>query len=162
MSSAVERFRAYGHPDVSSTHPSTFEITAEEQMTPAGSCIIAVRSEKGARDLSPEFRALLQKQGSCLVTSLTCRDVSVTVRSSGTPLLTLDHPTDMVWRRSSFTCGRTIGTYSDHTAATLPRELIRLLRAGECLEVVLMVESGNVPAAQHADPILPPCIFHFE
>jgi hypothetical protein len=33
----------------------------------------------------------------------------------------------MVWRRSTFVCGRTIGILSDKVAATLPDELIKNL-----------------------------------
>lgn len=143
MSSVVERFFAYGHPAVTATHRSTFEITAEEEMTPAGTCIIAVRSGKGARDLSREFRSLLCTQGSNLTTTLTCREFLVTIQSMGNPHLALDHPTDLVWRRSSFACGRTIGTYSDFTASTLPRALIALLRTGERIGVELRVEAGR-------------------
>jgi hypothetical protein len=140
MERAVERFSAYGHEQVTATHPTTFEITAEEHLSAAGSCIIAIRSEKGAADLSDDFHALVQSPGSRLVTVLTCRDIMATVTSDCSPALVLDHPTDLVWRRSSFTCGRTIGIYSDHTAATLPREMIRLLARGERLDVHLTVE----------------------
>jgi hypothetical protein len=45
--------------------------------------------------------------------------------------MTLDHPIDLVWRRSGFVCGRTIGIHSDFVAATLPRELIAALARGE-------------------------------
>lgn len=146
MPRAVEHFLASGHPEVTATHRSTFEITAEDHLTPAGSCIIAVRSEKGAADLSPEFKTLMQTPGSSLTTVLTCDDVTVTIISTGSPALSLEHPADLVWRRSSFTCSRTLGTFASHTAATLPRELIDLLRKERSLDITLTVE---------ADPSLP-------
>jgi hypothetical protein len=158
MSSAVERFSAYGHPAVTATHRSTFEITAEEEMTPAGTCIIAVRSEKGARDLSEEFRSLIRHPGASLTTTLACREVTVTIRSSGAFGLTLEHQTDLVWRRSSFVCGRTIGTYSDSVAATLPRDLITLLQNRERLEIELRVEAGD-QKDMGEEPVFPPCLF---
>jgi len=141
MPSVVERFSAYGHPDVTATHRSTFEITTDEHLTSAGTCIIAVRSEKGAADLSPEFGELLRTPGFGLVTCLSCGNTAATIRSCGSPDLALNHQTDLVWRRSSFTCGRTIGLYSDHTAATIPRDMITLLRGGERLDVILTVIS---------------------
>ena len=140
MARAVERFSAFGHPEVTATHRTTFEITAEEHLSPSGTCIIAVRSEKGAVDLSDEFRELIQSPGCRLTTELRCGDVVATVTSSGSPDLLLDHPTDLVWRRSSFTCGRTIGLYSDQTAGTLPRELIVLLKQGERLDITLIAQ----------------------
>lgn len=141
MPRAVERFSAYGHPEVTATHQSTFEITAEEHLSPTGTCIIAVRSEKGAADLSARFKDMLRSPGCQLITVLECGDTRVTITSSGSPDLLLDHPTDLVWRRSSFTCGRTIGLYSDHTAMTLPREMISLLKRGERVDVTLTAES---------------------
>ena len=143
MERAMEQFSAYGDPHVTATHRTTFEITAEKHLSPAGTCIIAVRSEKGAADLSDDFRILLRSPGSRLITCLTCRDTRFTITSSGSPDLILNHPTDLVWRRSSFACGRTIGLYSDHTAATLPREMIRLLQTGEKLDILLTVETDQ-------------------
>ncbi len=74
-----------------------------------------------------------------LVTTLRCGDLEVVVRSEGHPGLALDHPTDLVWRRSEHVCGRTIGIHSDCVARTLPRELVERLRAGEALEAELVV-----------------------
>lgn len=148
MERAVEEFSAWGHPLVSATHRTTFEITAEDHLSAAGSCIIAVRSEKGAAGLSDDFHTLIRSPGSRLMTTLSCRDVTVTVTSLCSPDLLLEHPSDLVWRRSSYACGRTIGLYSDHTAATLPRDLISHLQQGERLDVVLVVEKdplGVVP-----------------
>ena len=149
MPSVVEQFSAYGHPHVAATHRSTFEITKEEDLSSAGTCILAVRSEKGAADLSPEFRDLLRTPGSRLLTQLSCGGIRVTISSVGSPDLLLSHTTDLVWRRSSFTCGRTIGLYCDQTARTLPRELIRLLQAGEQIDIVLTVMSDA--SHQHHD-----------
>ncbi len=137
---AVEQFSAWGHPEVAATHRTTFEITAEEHLSPSGTCIIAVRSEKGAADLSDRFRELLQSPGCHLITELKCGEIEVTITSFGSPELLLDHQTDLVWRRSSFTCGRTIGLYSDYTAGTLPRALIDLLRQCKRLDVTLTAE----------------------
>jgi hypothetical protein len=43
----------------------------------------------------------------------------------------------MVWRRSSFVCGRTIGIFSDHVAANLPKKLIANLVAGKEMIITL-------------------------
>jgi hypothetical protein len=55
----------------------------------------------------------------------------------------LSHPTDLVWRRSSFVCDRTIGIFSDRTARTLPRPLIVRLSEGDDLRVELTVTAGE-------------------
>jgi len=63
-----------------------------------------------------------------------------TVRGWGHPSLALDHPTDMVVRKSSFLCGRTLAVRADKAARDLSREFVRELRRGLPVEVVIEVE----------------------
>jgi hypothetical protein len=133
----TEVIRCRGHHYVRATHRTTLEVTAEEELTPRGECIIGIGADKGARDLSVEFRRAAADDRAVIDTILETRGISVHLHSHGSAKMTLDHPTDLVWRRSSFVCGRTIGIQSDHTAATLPRELIELLRKGTDLTVTL-------------------------
>lgn len=134
-----ELIRCRGHPLVSSRHPTTFEVTKDEHLTAAGDCIIGIGADRGAADLSDAFREALGQEGAVLVTTLRCDGCEVVVHSEGHPGLALDHPTDLVWRRSEHVCGRTIGIRSDYVARTLPRELVERLRAGEPLEAELVV-----------------------
>lgn len=134
---AQEIIRCKGHSVVLGTHPTTFEITCEEHLSENGNCIIGVAADKGCASLSMEFKKILAHDDAVLVTQLSAGDRVVEVHSRGSDRLTLDHPTDLVWRRSTFTCGRTIGICSDYVAATLPRDLIALLRAGSDMTVTL-------------------------
>jgi hypothetical protein len=135
---AVERIRCRGHPLVRGTHPTTFEVTAEDHLTRQGDCIIGIQADRGARDLAPEFRRVLADDRAVLLTRLTAGGQSVEVHGQGSARMTLGHPTDLVWRRSSFVCPRTVAILCDRTAATLPRDLIRVLREGAELEVELI------------------------
>jgi hypothetical protein len=135
---AEERIRCRGHPLVRATHPTTFEVTTDGQLTRQGDCIIGVRADRGAGDLSPEFRRVLADDRAVLVTRLTAGGFSVEVHGRGSSRMTLEHPADLVWRRSSFVCERTVAILCDHTAVTLPRELIRALREGSELEVEMV------------------------
>jgi hypothetical protein len=130
-----------GHPRVRGTHPTTFEITVEDHLTHAGDCIIGVAAGCGAGGLPPSFREVLARDDAVLSTRLCAGDLRVEVHSLGSSAFTLSHPTDIVWRRSRFVCPRAVGILSDHTAATLPRELIALLRNGEILEVEMTVST---------------------
>ncbi|HNX17615.1 MAG TPA: DUF371 domain-containing protein [Methanoregula sp.] len=136
---AQEVIRCRGHPIILGTHPTTFEVTCEEHLSKNGNCIIGVAADKGCAGLSDEFRKILAHDDAVLVTRLSVGDVVFEVQSRGSKDLTLDHPTDMVWRRSEFTCGRTIGICSDYVAATLPRDLISALRNGAEMTVTLTV-----------------------
>jgi hypothetical protein len=134
-----ETLRCRGHPNVSGRHPTTFEVTKEDHLSSRGDCIIGIEADKGPADLSPLFVNLLARDDAVLGTRLYCRDRTVSVTSRGSSAMTLDHPTDLVWRRSNFVCGRTVGIRSDYIAKDLPRALISLLRNGEKLVVEMTV-----------------------
>jgi hypothetical protein len=134
---ATEVIRCHGHPLVSASHPTTFEVTVEQVLTKKGHCIIGIGADKGAAGLSPEFKDVLCHDDTALVTTLACEGAEVSVHSLGSKDMTLHHPTDLVWRKSRFVCGRTIGICSDHVAATLPGELVDNLRAGRPLVVTM-------------------------
>jgi hypothetical protein len=135
---ATEVIRCRGHPLISASHPTTFEVTAEETLTETGHCIVGIKADKGARGLLPQFREVLCHDDAELATTLECGGIEVVVHARGSHAMTLDHPTDLVWRKSRFVCGRTIGICSDHVAATLPKDLVALLRKGQPLVVTLV------------------------
>ena len=119
-----ERLVCRGNQNVRALHRSTFEITKEEHLTPRGTCIIAIHADKGLCDLDTEFKNSLASDSALLVTTLCAGNERCTITARGSSRLTLDHPTDLVWRRSSFVDSRTIGVHADFTAQTLPRKLI--------------------------------------
>jgi hypothetical protein len=134
---ALEIIRCRGHPLVLGTHPTTFEVTREVHLTKKGNCIIGISADKSCDRLSAEFKRVLTHDDAVLITRLSCDGKTVEVKSRGSSQFTLDHPTDMVWRRSSFVCGRTIGIMSDHVAATLPEGLLANLVAGKEMILIL-------------------------
>lgn len=137
MIEAFERIRCRGDPRVTARHGTTFEVTADPEISGRGDCIIGVEADRGAGSLSGEFRSVITLPDSVLLTTLTCGGITVEIHSSGSPRMTLDHPDDLVWRRSSYVCGRTIGINSEMTARTLPRDLIRMLVGGTPMTVEL-------------------------
>jgi uncharacterized protein len=134
---AQEIIRCRGHPLVLGTHPTTFEVTCEKHLTENGNCIIGIAADRGCAGLSPAFKSVLTHDDATLITRLECGGVVARVRSCGSSQLLLNHPSDLVWRKSTFVCGRTIGIRSDHVAVTLNKELVRNLRAGEEMTVTL-------------------------
>ena len=134
---AQEIIRCRGHPLVLGTHPTTFEVTRERHLTGRGNCIIGIGADKGCAGLSPAFKNVLVRDNAHLLTRLACGEIEVEIHSKGSSQFTLSHPTDMVWRRSTFVCGRTIAILSDHVAATLPEELIKNLAEGKEMVVSL-------------------------
>jgi hypothetical protein len=140
---AQEIIRCRGHPLVLGTHPTTFEVTCEDYLSKNGNCIVGIAAEKGCAGLSPAFKYVLTHNDAVLITLLECDGVSVTIRSQGSSQLLLDNLTDMVWRKSTFICGRTIGIMSDRVALTLPRDLmIRLARGNEMVVTLTATRPG--------------------
>ncbi len=135
---AQEIIRCRGHPLVLGTHPTTFEVTCEDHLTQNGNCIVGIAADKGCAGLSPAFKTVLMHDDAVLVTRLACDGIVAEVRSRGSSRFTLDHPADMVWRKSGFVCGRTIGILSDRVALTLPQELVARLARGKEMTVTLI------------------------
>jgi hypothetical protein len=140
----TEVIHCHGHKNVRALHKSTFEITKESDLSSRGDCIIAVAANLGAADLSPAFRNALSRDGTILITTLSCGDITATIRSEGCSGITLMHETCLVWRRSTFLCPRTIAICSDHAACQLPRELIKKLQNEEEMTVILRAVSPFV------------------
>jgi hypothetical protein len=132
-----EVITCHGHVHVRGTHRTTFEITCEDELSLQGDCIIGVSADKGAADLADDFCSLLADDRAILTTQLQAGDITCEIRSRGSSQMTFDHPTDLVWRRSDFVCGRTIGIGSDYVARTLPRELIESLSGGAEMIVIM-------------------------
>jgi uncharacterized protein len=136
---AQEIIRCRGHPLVLGTHLTTFEVTCEDHLTENGNCIIGIAADKGCAGLSPIFKSVLAHDDAILVTRLECDGVAAEVRSRGSSQFLLNHPTDIVWRKSTFACGRTIGVQSDYVAATISRQLVQNLKEGKEMTVTLAV-----------------------
>ena len=137
--------RCRGHPNVTGRHPTTFEITREDHLSCQGDCIIGISAETGASGLPQAFAEALARDDAVLVTRLCCGTHCVTITSRGSRDLTLDHPTDLVWRKSGYVCGRTVGIRSDRAARDLPREIISCLQGGGELVVEMTVRAGCPP-----------------
>lgn len=127
-SEVVERIVAFGHPNITSTHKSTFEITKERHIGIGGDCILALNADKGARDLSPSFKRNAARIDSRIEVNIKAGRYAETITGHGHPELTYIHPTDLVGRRSDFTCGRTLMVHADKVARTVNRNLVKYLR----------------------------------
>jgi len=125
-----ETLNARGHPNVRSTHRNTFEFTKEGHLTPRGDCIIAVAADKGMGELSEEFKRELKTENRKLQIIIECGGIRETVTAYGHPGLILEHPTDMVVRKTEFICPRTLAIRADKAAKDLDRTLVEELKNG--------------------------------
>lgn len=124
----TETIHARGHENVTSTNKTTLEITKETHLTKRGDCIISVDADRGAADLSPEFKQNAKSQhGRITITIQVGKEVE-TINAQGNPHLTFTHPHDLVIRKSDYVCSRTLAVRADKAAKDLSRTLVEKLR----------------------------------
>ncbi len=111
----------------------------EGHLSSRGDCIVGIGADKGAAGLSPPFVKALARDDAILVSRFSCQGLVMNITSQGSSAMTLDHPTDLVWRKSNFVCGRTVGIRSGYAATDFPRDLISLLCKGGSLLVEMTV-----------------------
>jgi len=135
----VEVFRARGHPRITARHPATLMITKEEGVGPKGDCIVAVGADKGAKDLSGALKRAI-RAGRRVRVTLKVGDVAEVIQGFGDPALAQENPTDIVIRKSRFTCGRTVAIEADKAAGDLSRTFVsRLLNPAAEIQVSIEV-----------------------
>jgi hypothetical protein len=123
-----ETIFAYGHENVQATHKTTFEITKETQLSKRGGCIIAVSANKATANLSSEFKKNLRKENANVTILIEADGIAETVSAFGSPQLILAHPRDIVVRKSSYICNRTLAIQANKAACDLSRKLVEKLK----------------------------------
>ena len=136
-----ETFKAWGHPNVRSTHRTTLMTTTDDHLSTRGDCIIAVSAEKGLRDLNPRIKEAIRREGSSVRLLIETEGKTFTVHGFGDPRLTLSHPSDMVIRKSSYICDRTLMIMADKAACDIDNSMIELLRKENC-QISLTIEAS--------------------
>ncbi len=123
----VETIICYGHANITSRHGTTLEITKDEEITKRADCTIGVRADKGISELSEEFK---QKAGNNSIIKVVLRagNITETITGIGHPNLSFSHKSDIVIRKSTFICPRTLMIKADKSARELDRNLINLLK----------------------------------
>ena len=102
-------------------------VTTDEHLSKKGDCILAVRAEKGLDDLPPDLKEIIRNEEAEVVFIMGASGQKLVVRGRGHPGLTLTNPSDMVIRKSSFICDRTLMIKADIASFNIPPEFVRLL-----------------------------------
>ena len=129
------KIMAKGHENVLSLHKSTFEITKDKDLSLAGDCIIGLDIDKSMEDFPDEFKEKLANDDTKVIVELKTPNASDTIEGFGHHDLSLSHPTDIVCRKSTFVCSRTLMIKSNKAAIDLNRDLIKDLANGESMDV---------------------------
>jgi len=133
------KIQAKGHHNISSKHKSTFEITKDPELTLAGDCIIGVAIDKSMNDFPRDFKKKIANEDAKITIKLKTRNSFDEIKGHGHPNLTLDHPTDIVCRKSSYVCSRTLMINSNKASSDLDSKLIDDLKKGSILDFEIYV-----------------------
>ena len=126
-----------GHKNVSSKHKSTFEITKDAEIGPTADCIIGTDMDKTMLNFPPEFKDKIADSNTRITVKLKTENGYDEITGWGHEDLTLTHPTDIVIRKSDFTCSRTLMINADKAAKDLDGNLIEDLKNEKVMEVTI-------------------------
>jgi hypothetical protein len=135
-----EVVHARGHEHVRAEHTSTFEVTTDDWLTPAGDCIVAVEADRAPADFAEKFVTACQSADATITAEITVGDQSQTVVGSGHPDLTFESDRSAVARTSDYVDERTVMTDADSPALGIDREMVTALTEGAELTLTLTVE----------------------
>ena len=133
---------AKGHKNILAVHPTTLEITKEDELSRSGDCIVAVSADKAMPDLSVEFKEKLLEENARLTMLIEAGGMAETVTAHGSARLTLLDPTEIVVRKSSYISDRTLAIKADKASANLSRDLIEKLKdPAQTVKITLAIEA---------------------
>jgi len=117
-----------GHKNILSLHEKTIEITKDTELTVNGDCIIGTNSNLACIDLPEKFKKKIQNPDSTIVFTIVADGHSFSIHGMGSEKLTLKHTSDIVLRKSAFTCSRTIAIKCDKASDDIPRTMVKKLQ----------------------------------
>jgi hypothetical protein len=118
----------YGHPNVQSLHGKTVEITTDDHLTLKGDCIIGVRASKACVHLDETLKRRLRSNDSVVTIEIMVGSESFVINGKGDERFTLQNPHDIVIRKTSFVCPRTMSVRCDRASSDMPRKMVRMLQ----------------------------------
>ncbi|QSG05337.1 DUF371 domain-containing protein [Halapricum desulfuricans] len=136
-----ETVHAVGHENVTAAHESTFELTSDDYLTPAGDCILAIEADRVPAEFDDGFVSTCQSADATITATLEADGREATVTGRGHPDLTFESERSMVARTSEYVDDRTIMVDAEAAATDFDRELIDALADGAELTLTLSVEN---------------------
>lgn len=135
-----ERASATGDENVRADHESTFEVTTEDFLTPAGDCILGIDADRSPSDFDEQFVEAAQDETATIRATFEAADQTITITGRGDPRLSFENEVSMVGRTSDYVDDRTIMVEADGAATDVDRDFVEALADGAELTVTLTVE----------------------
>lgn len=122
-----EIITARGHENILARDESCFEITTNDK--PLGEdSVVAVRADKGCRDLNDTFKAAAKTASKMLIT-IEAGDVVENVIAYGSPALELSDANEIVVRKSDLIDGKTVAILANKSANEFSTSMKEKLKA---------------------------------
>lgn len=135
-----EVIRARGHENVSAEHASTFEVTTDDYLTPAGDCILAIEADRAPADFDPEFVDACRDADATITVTIEAGGYTESVTGRGDPELEFTNERSAVGRTSEYVDDRTVVVDSAFAAEGFDRDLVSALADGAEATVTITVE----------------------
>ena len=117
-----------GHKNILSLHQKTLEITKDEGLTSNGDCIVGVSANISCIDLPEKMKKEIQNPKTKITFSIKAGGKKFIIQGNGSEKLSLKHTSDIVLRKSAFTCSRTIAINCDKASSDIPRDFVKILQ----------------------------------
>ena len=117
-----------GHKNIRSLHEKTIEITKDSKLTPSGDCIIGINSLYGCEEIPSQIKKKLKRPNTKVTFSIIVNEHLFQIIGKGHKDLKCTHPSDIVLRKSSFVCPRTLAVNCDKSSNEIPRKMVSLLQ----------------------------------
>ncbi len=135
-----EIIHARGHEHVTAEHSSTFEVTTDDFLTPAGDCILAIEADRAPADFDPDFIEACQDVEATITVTIEAGGHVDSVSGRGDPDLECTNERSLVGRTSEYVDDRTIMNDASFAAEGFDRDLIAALADGAEATVTISVE----------------------
>lgn len=131
---------ATGHENVTATHASTWEVTTDDYLTPAGDCILAIEADYAPDEVSREFVDACQDSDAEITARFEAAGHVDVVIGEGHPDLEYTNERGFVGRTSDYVDDRTVMVNADKSAMDLDRGLVDALADGAELTMTMAVD----------------------
>lgn len=135
----TEVIHASGHENVTGEHSSTFEVTTDDYLTPAGDCIIAIDADRSPADFESAFVEACRDENAKITVTIEAAGLSHSVTGRGDPRLEFTSDRSAVGRTSDYVDERTVVVDADFAASGFDRSLVDALAAGAETVVTITV-----------------------
>ena len=139
----IFKLKSKGHKNVTSLHRSTFEVTKDAEIGPTADCIVGTSADQSMLNFPEEFKAMIASSDTRITVILDTENGHDEITGFGHEDLTLTHPTDIVCRKSDFTCSRTLMIHADKAACDLDSDLIEDLKNEKIMEVTIKLAKNS-------------------